>query len=83
MELADRTALDKDALERGTRFAPKFDEHGLIPCIAQHADTGQVLMFAYMNRESLLRTVQTGQVHHCSHRGSAAGDWPSRSTALS
>src|SRR5690606_17257667 len=66
MELVDRTALDKNALELGTSFAPKFDEHGLIPCIAQHADTGDVLMFAYMNRESMLKTVETGEVHYWS-----------------
>ena len=66
MDLTDRTALEKRDLELGTRFAPKFDEHGLIPCVAQHAETGQVLMFAYMNRESLLKTVETGEVHYWS-----------------
>ena len=66
MELRDRTELDKKALELGTSFAPKFDEHGLLPCIAQHADTGEVLMFAYMNAESLRKTVETGEVHYWS-----------------
>lgn len=66
MELADPTVLDKSDLELGANFAPKFDEHGLIPCIAQHADTGQVLMFAYMNRDSLLKTIETGEVHYWS-----------------
>ncbi|MBI5901388.1 MAG: phosphoribosyl-AMP cyclohydrolase [Rhodocyclales bacterium] len=40
--------------------ALKWDEHGLIPAIAQDAVSGEVLMFAWMNRESLALTVQTG-----------------------
>ncbi len=40
--------------------ALKWDEHGLIPAIAQDAATGEVLMFAWMNRESLALTVETG-----------------------
>lgn len=38
----------------------KFDDKGLIPTIAQDAETGEVLMFAFMNRESLLKTLDTG-----------------------
>lgn len=38
----------------------KFDEKGLIPAIVQDCKTDQVLMLAYMNRESLQRTVETG-----------------------
>jgi phosphoribosyl-AMP cyclohydrolase len=38
----------------------KFDDRGLIPCIAQDAENGQVLMMAYMNQESLQKTVETG-----------------------
>ena len=38
----------------------KFDANGLIPAVIQDADTGQVLMVGYMNRESLQRTVETG-----------------------
>lgn len=38
----------------------KFDEKGLIPAIIQQAETGIVLMLAYMNQESLLKTVETG-----------------------
>lgn len=40
--------------------ALKWDEHGLIPAIAQDAESGEVLMFAWMNRESLVLTVETG-----------------------
>ena len=35
----------------------RVDEQGLIPCIAQDADTGEVLMFAWMNREALEHTL--------------------------
>lgn len=35
----------------------KFDEKGLIPAIAQDAASGEVLMLAYMNRESLEKTI--------------------------
>jgi len=39
----------------------RFDDQGLIPCITQDADTGEVLMFAWMNREALEHTLQTGE----------------------
>jgi phosphoribosyl-AMP cyclohydrolase len=42
--------------------ALRFDTEGLVPAIAQHADTGEVLMFAWMNRAALLETLQSGQV---------------------
>jgi len=38
----------------------KFDEKGLIPAVVQEWKTGEVLMVAYMNIESLKRTVETG-----------------------
>jgi len=38
----------------------KFDEKGLIPAVIQQGETGTVLMLAYMNKESLLKTVETG-----------------------
>lgn len=40
----------------------KFDEKGLIPAIVQDANTGVVLMQAYMNRESLEETLKSGKV---------------------
>ena len=36
----------------------RFDERGLIPCIVQDDDTGEVLMMAWMNEESLARTLR-------------------------
>jgi phosphoribosyl-ATP pyrophosphohydrolase/phosphoribosyl-AMP cyclohydrolase len=41
--------------------AVKFDERGLVPAIVQDARTREVLTLAYMNRESLQRTIETGQ----------------------
>jgi phosphoribosyl-AMP cyclohydrolase len=38
-----------------------FDEHGLVPAIAQQHDTGEVLMLAWMNREAVAETLATGQ----------------------
>ena len=38
----------------------KFDENGLIPAVVQQADTGEVLMVAWMNEESLRLTLETG-----------------------
>jgi len=50
----------KQTIEEVLEFIPKFDDNGLIPAIAQDAKTGQILMAAYMNREALDLTIQTG-----------------------
>jgi phosphoribosyl-AMP cyclohydrolase len=50
----------KQTIEEVLEFIPKFDDNGLIPAIAQDAKTGQVLMVAFMNREALDLTIQTG-----------------------
>ena len=50
----------KQDIEEGTEFIPKFDDNGLITAIAQDAETGQILMVAYMNRQALDLTIQTG-----------------------
>ena len=47
-------------IEEGLGFMPKFDANGLITAISQDAETGQVLMVAYMNEEALNLTLQTG-----------------------
>ena len=53
---------------------------GLIPAIAQDADTGDVLMFAWMNRDALARTAETGEAVYFSrsrgklwHKGEESG----------
>jgi phosphoribosyl-AMP cyclohydrolase len=43
-----------------------FGDDGLVPVIAQSADTGQVLMFAWMNRATLEETLSTGHVTYWS-----------------
>ena len=48
--------MDADALIAEVTF----DEKGLVPAIAQDAETGQVLMLAYMNEETLRQTIETG-----------------------
>lgn len=60
------TAPDKHALEHGETLAPRFDANGLVAAIATHADTGEVLMFAWMNAEALARTLETGEAHYFS-----------------
>lgn len=44
----------------------RFDANGLIPAIVQDTRTDEVLMLAYMNKESLKKTVQTGKAHYYS-----------------
>ena len=50
----------EQSIEEGLEFAPRFDDNGLMPAIAQDAQTGQVLMVAYMNRQALDLTIETG-----------------------
>ncbi|HAL44558.1 MAG: phosphoribosyl-AMP cyclohydrolase [Planctomycetes bacterium GWF2_42_9] len=47
-------------IELGSNFVPKFDSNGLITAISQDANTGQILMVAYMNDEALELTIKTG-----------------------
>ena len=48
-------------IEESVEFTPKFDANGLITVIAQDADSGRILMQAYMNAEALTETIRTGQ----------------------
>lgn len=54
-----QVASDK-IIEEGNEFQPQFDSDGLIPVIAQDSKTGEVLMFARMNREALEATIESG-----------------------
>ncbi len=52
-----------------TSFSPeslKFDPAGLIPAVAQDAETGDVLMVAWMNAEAVARTLESGRVTYWS-----------------
>lgn len=58
----------------------KFDDRGLVPAVVQDAATGEVLMLAWMNREALERSVETGEAHYWSrsrkelwHKGGTSG----------
>ncbi len=58
--------IDKKVLEEGEQFAPHFSPDGLIGCITIDDRTGDVLMFAHMNREALDKTLASGIVHYWS-----------------
>jgi phosphoribosyl-AMP cyclohydrolase len=49
--------------EQGSGFAPKFDSAGLLTAVVQHAETGEMLMVAFMDREALDKTRETGLAH--------------------
>jgi len=49
-----------EKIEQGSDFTPKFDSKGLITAISQDAETGEIFMVAYMNREALDMTIKTG-----------------------
>ena len=56
--------------EAGSLFMPKFDAAGLLAAVVQHAGTGEVLMFAFMDAEALEKTRETGLAHfHSRSRG--------------
>lgn len=55
-----------EALERGTTFTPRFGPDGLIPAIVTDADSGEVVMFAWMDEEALRLTLATGVAHYYS-----------------
>lgn len=72
--------MSKTELEESLDFIPRFDEKGLIPCITSCANTGDVLMFAFMNEEALNKTIKTGEAHYWSrsrkalwHKGQSSG----------
>lgn len=64
-------AHSKHDLERGAVLAPRFNADGLVVAVAQHADTGEILMLAWMNDEALKLTVETGVAHYFSRSRNA------------
>ena len=86
--MTDSTSLQfgtrdsKQAIEEGLAFAPKFDEHGLIAAMAVDADTNEPLMLAYMNADTLRKTLEIGQAVYYSrsrktewHKGATSGEF--------
>lgn len=71
---------EKREIEEGAAFAPKFDADGLLPAVALDAATGEPLMLAYMNEESLRMTLAKGEAVYWSrsrqeiwHKGATSG----------
>ncbi|MEX0347180.1 MAG: phosphoribosyl-AMP cyclohydrolase [Rhizobiaceae bacterium] len=54
---------DKQQLEAGSRFTPRFDDKGLINTVVTSADDGELLMVAYMNADALALSLETGIAH--------------------
>lgn len=74
----ERSTIEQ--VEEGTSLVPKFDDDGLIACVTTDFGTGELLMHAYMNREALERTIESGEAHYWSrsrqqlwHKGSTSG----------
>jgi phosphoribosyl-AMP cyclohydrolase len=70
----------KSEIEEGPAFAPKFDADGLIAALAVDSVTREPLMLAYMNEESLRRTLEIGEAVYWSrsrkeywHKGATSG----------
>jgi phosphoribosyl-AMP cyclohydrolase len=71
---------DKEAVEQGLGFSPKFDSSGLIVAVALDAVSREPLMLAYMNEESLRLTLEKGEAVYWSrsrnklwHKGETSG----------
>ena len=78
IQFGDR--LNKESIENGHDFSPKFGDDGLIPAVAQDASSGKVLMVAYMNNEALKQTLEKGEAVYYSrsrkklwHKGESSG----------
>ena len=72
--------ISVEQVEEGSTLAPKFDDNGLIACVTTDIESGELLMHAYMNREALQRTIETGEAHYWSrsrqklwHKGATSG----------
>ena len=57
---------NKESLETGRTLTPNFDANGLIAAIAQHAETGEVMMLGWMNADALELTLEVGEAHYYS-----------------
>ena len=66
-----RPMSDKHALEHGETLTPRFDANGLMAAVTTHADTGEVLMLAWMNAEALKLTIETRVAHYFSRSRNA------------
>jgi len=67
-------------IETGQKLSPKFGADGLIPVVCTDADSGDLLMHAYMNADALAKTIETGEAWYWSrsrgelwHKGESSG----------
>jgi phosphoribosyl-AMP cyclohydrolase len=61
--------------------AVRYDANGLVPCVVQDHETGEVLMVAWANAEAMAATLRTGEAHFWSrsrkmlwHKGGSSGN---------
>ena len=73
-------SLGSAELQEGECFAPRFNAEGLVSAIAVDADSGEVLMMAWMNEEAVARTIDSGEAWYWSrsrgelwHKGATSG----------
>lgn len=69
-----------NSMEETLEFLPKYGSDGLIPVVTQDAETGEVLMLAYMNETALKETLACGEMVYYSrsrrclwHKGATSG----------
>lgn len=75
---AERLTIEQ--VEEAHDLAPKFDNDGLISCVTTDNANGDVLMLGYMNRDALIKSIETGEAHYWSrsrqvlwHKGATSG----------
>ena len=84
MSVSDRITFgareEQESITECEVFCPKFNPEGLIPALAIDSATGQPLMLAWMNRETLAKTLRIGEVVYYSrsrkeewHKGATSG----------
>ncbi len=69
------------SIEETSAFTPRFNDAGLLPVVAQEAETGRVLMVAWANRAAIDLTLEKGEAHYWSrsrqemwHKGATSGN---------
>ncbi len=63
-EFSSRRTIEQ--VEEGLELAPKFNDDDILPCITQHVESSEILMFAYMNAQALRLTIENGFAHYWS-----------------
>ena len=55
-----------EQIEEGNSFCPRFNENSLIPCITVEKNTNDILMFSYVNKEGLIKSIQSKKAYYFS-----------------